>query len=174
MQGVRPEDFPEVSRGRAPERSARADHVLRPGVTFIDIDFQIIPDSLSLGGIVAGLVLVWWLPVSYVDALIGLAAGGGLLIAIIYGYYLLTGKQGMGGGDVKLLAMIGVFTGWQGVLFTIFMGSLTGTLVGIPWALVHRKNMQAAIPFGPFLALSALVYVLWGARIVDWYFGILL
>ena len=143
-------------------------------VTFIDIDFQIIPDSLSLGGIAAGLVLVWWLPVSYADALIGLAAGGGLLIAIIYGYYFLTGKQGMGGGDVKLLAMIGVFTGWQGVLFTIFMGSLTGTLVGIPWAFANRKNMQAAIPFGPFLALGALVYVLWGARIIDWYFGILL
>jgi leader peptidase (prepilin peptidase) / N-methyltransferase len=142
-------------------------------ITFIDIDFQIIPDSLSLGGIVVGLVLVWWLPVSYRDALIGLVAGGGLLMAVIYGYYFFTGKQGMGGGDVKLLAMIGVFTGWQGVLFTIFMGSLAGTLVGIPWALVNRKNLQAAIPFGPFLALGGLVYVLWGELIVGWYFGFL-
>lgn len=142
-------------------------------ITFIDIDFQIIPDSLSLGGIVVGLALVWWLPVSYPDALIGLAVGGGLLMAVIYGYYFLTGKQGMGGGDVKLLAMIGVFTGWQGVLFTIFMGSLAGTLVGIPWAVLNRKNMQAAIPFGPFLALGGLVYVLWGELIVNWYFGFL-
>ncbi|HNY65697.1 MAG TPA: prepilin peptidase [Deltaproteobacteria bacterium] len=142
-------------------------------ITFIDIDHQIIPDSLSIGGAVVGLALVWWLPVTYVDALIGLAVGGGLLIAVIYGYYFLTGKQGMGGGDVKLLAMIGVFTGWQGVLFTIFMGSLAGTLVGIPWALLQRKNMQAAIPFGPFLALGAFLYVLWGEFIVGWYFGIL-
>jgi leader peptidase (prepilin peptidase)/N-methyltransferase len=143
-------------------------------ITFIDIDYQIIPDSLSLGGIVAGLVLVWWVPgLSYKDSLIGLALGGGLLMAVIYGYYFLTGKQGMGGGDVKLLAMIGVFTGWRGVLFTIFAGSLSGTLVGIPWALVNRKNMKAAIPFGPFLALGALVYVLWGELIVGWYFGFL-
>jgi leader peptidase (prepilin peptidase)/N-methyltransferase len=142
-------------------------------ITFIDIDFQIIPDSLSLGGIVVGLVLVWWLPISYSDALIGLAVGGGLLMAVIYGYYFLTGKQGMGGGDVKLLAMIGVFTGWQGVLFTIFAGSLAGTMVGIPWALANHKDMKAAIPFGPFLALGGLVYVLWGQLIIGWYFGFL-
>jgi len=142
-------------------------------ITFIDIDYQIIPDSLSLGGIVVGLALVWWLPVSYRDALLGLAAGGGLLMAVIYGYYFLTGKQGMGGGDVKLLAMIGVFTGWQGVLFTIFVGSLAGTMVGIPWALVNRKDMKAAIPFGPFLALGGLVYVLWGEVVITWYFGFL-
>ena len=92
-------------------------------ITFIDIDYQIIPDSLSIGGIVVGLALVWWLPVSYPEALIGLGVGAGLLIGVIYGYYFLTRKQGMGGGDVKLLGMIGVFTGWEGVLFTIFMGS---------------------------------------------------
>lgn len=142
-------------------------------ITFIDIDFQIIPDSLSIGGIVVGLVLVWWLPISYKDALIGLCVGAGLLISIIYGYYFLTGKQGMGGGDVKLLGMIGVVTGWQGVLFTIFMGSLIGTLVGVPWAYAQKKNMQAAIPFGPFLALGALIYVLWGDLVINWYFGIL-
>lgn len=142
-------------------------------ITFIDIDFQIIPDSLSIGGIVVGLVLVWWLPIRYKDALIGLCVGAGLLISIIYGYYFLTGKQGMGGGDVKLLGMIGVVTGWQGVLFTIFMGSLIGTLVGVPWAYAQKKNMQAAIPFGPFLALGALIYVLWGDLVINWYFGIL-
>lgn len=142
-------------------------------ITFIDLDHQIIPDSLSIGGIAAGLVLVWWMPVSYPDALVGLAVGAGLLIAVIYGYYFLTGKQGMGGGDVKLLGMIGVFTGWQGVLFTIFTGSLLGSLAGIPWALLQRKNMQTAIPFGPFLALGALIYVLFGESIITWYFGIL-
>ena len=101
-------------------------------ITFIDLDIQIIPDRLSLGGIVVGLLVVYWLPVTYKDALIGLILGGGLLLAIIYGYYFLTKKEGMGGGDVKLLAMIGVFTGWQGVLFTVFASSLMGTMVGIP------------------------------------------
>lgn len=142
-------------------------------ITFIDLDFQIIPDRLSLGGICAGLVLVPWLPVSYPQALIGLGLGAGLLIAVIYGYYFLTRKEGMGGGDVKLLGMIGVFTGWQGVLFTIFIGSLMGCLVGIPWVLSQKKNMQAAIPFGPFLALGAFLYVLFGDVIIAWYFGIL-
>jgi leader peptidase (prepilin peptidase)/N-methyltransferase len=142
-------------------------------ITFIDIDYQIIPDSLSIGGIIAGLILVYWLPVSYRDSLIGLVLGAGLLTAVIYGYYFLTGKQGMGGGDVKLLGMIGVFTGWEGVLFTIFMGSLAGTLFGIPWAFVQKKTMKAAIPFGPFLALGALIYVFWGTQLIDWYFGFL-
>jgi leader peptidase (prepilin peptidase)/N-methyltransferase len=142
-------------------------------ITFIDIDYQIIPDSLSIGGIIAGLVLVYWLPVSYRDSVIGLVLGAGLLTAIIYGYYFLTGKQGMGGGDVKLLGMIGVFTGWEGVVFTIFMGSLVGTLFGIPWAFVQKKTMKAAIPFGPFLALGSLIYVFWGAQLINWYFGFL-
>ncbi len=142
-------------------------------ITFIDIDYQIIPDRFSIGGIIAGLVLVYWLPVTYRDALIGLVLGAGLLTAVIYGYYFLTGKQGMGGGDVKLLGMIGVFTGWEGVLFTIFMGSLIGTMFGIPWAFLRKKDLKAAIPFGPFLALGALIYVLWGTQTIDWYFGLL-
>jgi leader peptidase (prepilin peptidase)/N-methyltransferase len=145
-------------------------------ITFIDLDHQIIPDRFSLGGAVAGLLLIPWLIVGYKDALIGLVLGAGMLAAIIYGYYLLTGKQGMGGGDVKLLGMIGVFTGWQGVLFTVFTGSLVGTIVGIPWAYFHHKDqevatLKAAIPFGPFLSLGALVYVLWGEQIMQWYFG---
>ena len=142
-------------------------------ITFIDIDYQIIPDRLSIGGIIFGLGLVYWLPVTYRDSLMGLALGAGLLIAVIYGYYFFTKKQGMGGGDVKLLGMIGVFTGWQGVLFTIFMGSLMGTLVGLPWAFIQKKTMKAAIPFGPFLALGAFVFVLWGTQLIDWYFGFL-
>jgi len=142
-------------------------------ITFIDLDIQIIPDRLSLGGIVVGLLVVYWLPITYKDALIGLILGGGLLLAIIYGYYFLTKKEGMGGGDVKLLAMIGVFTGWQGVLFTLFASSLMGTMVGIPWGLIKKGTLKAAIPFGPFLALGALIYVFWGQYLIDWYFGYL-
>lgn len=140
-------------------------------ITFIDLDFQIIPDSLSIGGIVVGLCLVYWLPVTYKDALIGLFLGAGGLWAIIVVYYLLTGKEGMGGGDVKLLGMIGVFTGWHGVLYTIFMGSLIGSLIGVPWALINKKGMQAPIPFGPFLAMGALMYLFFGQDMINWYFG---
>ncbi len=142
-------------------------------ITFIDLDIQIIPDRLSLGGIVAGLLVVYWLPVTYKDAVAGLVLGGSLLLAIIYGYYFFTKKEGMGGGDVKLLAMIGVFTGWQGVLFTVFAASLMGTVVGIPYGLIKQGTLKAAIPFGPFLALGALIYVFWGQQIIDWYFGFL-
>ncbi|MBN1634887.1 MAG: prepilin peptidase [Deltaproteobacteria bacterium] len=140
-------------------------------ITFIDLDYQIIPDSLSIGGIILGLIAVFWLPLSYKTALIGLALGSGLLIAIIYGYYFLTKRQGMGGGDVKLLGMIGVFTGWEGVLFTIFCASLIGSVVGVTWVIIRKKGMLAAIPFGPFLSLGAIVYVLWGAKIINWYLG---
>ncbi len=140
-------------------------------ITYIDLDFQIIPDRLSLGGIIVGLLCVYWLPVSYKDALIGMVFGGGVLLAIIYGYYFLTKKQGMGGGDVKLLAMIGVFTGWQGVLFILFSASLIGSVIGITWVYINRKDMKAAIPFGPFLSIGALIYLLWGPPMITWYFG---
>jgi leader peptidase (prepilin peptidase)/N-methyltransferase len=145
-------------------------------VTFIDIDHRIIPDRFSIGGMVAGLALVPFMPLTYKDSLLGLALGGGLLLAVIYGYYLVTGKEGMGGGDVKLLAMIGVFTGWKGVLFTVFAASVAGTAVGIPFALITKKGegaMKTAVPFGPFLALGALLYVYWGERVISWYFGFL-
>lgn len=142
-------------------------------ITFIDLDYQIIPDRLSLGGIVIGILALRWLDVGYKDALIGLALGIGMLLAIIYGYYLLTKRQGMGGGDVKLLGMIGVFTGWQGVLFTVFMSSFIGTLIGIPWVYIQKGTLKSAIPFGPFLCLGALIYVLWGEQIIGWYFGLM-
>lgn len=142
-------------------------------ITFIDLDYQIIPDRISLGGIVVGLALVYWLPVSYKDALIGLAAGAGSLLLIIYGYYFLTKRQGMGGGDVKLLGMIGVFIGWQGVAFTIFTASLVGSVVGLAWIAVQGKDMKAAIPFGPFLSLGALTYLFWGEALIAWYFMLL-
>jgi len=138
-------------------------------ITFIDLDFQIIPDRISLGGIVVGLVLVYWLPVTYKDALIGLAVGAGSLLLIIYGYYFLTKRQGMGGGDVKLLGMIGVFVGWQGVAFTIFTASLIGSVVGLAWIAVQGKDMKAAIPFGPFLSIGALIYLFWGPSLIAWY-----
>lgn len=141
-------------------------------ITFIDIDYQIIPDVISLPGIPIGFLLALLLPVPTVkDSLLGLLLGGGSLWLVATGYSLLTGRQGMGGGDIKLLAMLGTLIGWQGVLFTIFAGSATGTLAGLAVMLYQRNNMKLAIPFGPFLAIGAILYIFWGPEIIRWYLG---
>ncbi|MEJ2662323.1 MAG: A24 family peptidase, partial [Desulfobacteraceae bacterium] len=80
---------------------------------------------------------------------------------------------GMGGGDIKLLAMIGAFLGWKGVLFTIMASSLIGTVVGLSLMLRSGKGIKMAVPFGPFLAMGAIIYVFWGPRLVEWYFNLL-
>ena len=139
-------------------------------ITFIDIDHRIIPDVISLPGIVLGLVFSFMIPrLDWLNALMGILVGGGILLAIAWGYHLITGKEGMGGGDIKLLAMIGAFLGWQGVLFTIMGASLIGTLVGLTLMLKARKGIKLAIPFGPFLAIGAIVYLFWGPEIIHWY-----
>lgn len=144
-------------------------------VTFIDIDHRIIPDVISLPGIVVFFIASFWLPtVSWLDAALGVLIGGGSLLAIAWGYRLATGKEGMGGGDVKLLAMIGAMIGWQGVLFTIFAASATGTLAGVLHMLQTRsRDLKTAIPFGPFLAIGALVYLFWGDPLIEWYWDLL-
>lgn len=139
-------------------------------ITFIDIDHRIIPDIISLPGIPIGFGASFLSPnVSWQDALIGIAAGGGSLLAIALGYQLITGKDGMGGGDIKLLAMIGAFLGWKGVLFTIMASSFIGTLVGIVIMIRARKGMKLAIPFGPFLAIGAICYIFFGPQLIEWY-----
>ena len=90
---------------------------------------------------------------------IGILAGGGILYAIAMGYYLLTGREGMGGGDIKLLAMIGAFLGWQSLLFVVFASSLSGSVVGIFAMLKQGKGGKTRIPFGPFLALAAMLFL---------------
>ena len=85
----------------------------------------------------------------------------------------MTGKEGMGGGDIKLLAMIGAFLGWEGVLFTIMASSLTGTVVGLIVMLRAGKGMKMAVPFGPFLAIGAMLYLFLGPPILNWYFNMI-
>ncbi len=141
-------------------------------ITFIDIDYQIIPDLISLPGIAIFFVGSLAIPgISIMDAVIGILAGGGILFVVAEVYWRLTGKEGMGGGDVKLLAMIGALIGWQGVLFTIFAASATGTIIGIITMLIQGKNLKLAIPFGPFLSFGAVMYVFFGAEIIKWYFS---
>jgi leader peptidase (prepilin peptidase)/N-methyltransferase len=143
-------------------------------ITFIDIDHRIIPDVISIPGIGVFFLAALLLPsIHWKDALLGVLAGGGSLYAVAYGYYLLTRREGMGGGDIKLLAMIGALIGWKGVFFTIFVASATGTVVGLAIMLATGRNMKLAVPFGPFLALGATVHVFFGARLIDWYFKLL-
>ncbi len=143
-------------------------------ITFIDIDHRIIPDIISLPGIPLGFLASFVLPqLKWSDSLIGIAAGGGILLAVALGYQLVTGNDGMGVGDIKLLAMIGAFVGWKGVLFTVMASSLIGTFVGIVLMLRSGKGMKMAIPFGPFLAVGAMIYIYFGPRLIDLYFGLL-
>jgi len=143
-------------------------------ITFIDIDHRIIPDIISLPGIPLGFLASLILPqLKWSDSLIGILAGGGSLLAIAWGYQLITGKDGMGGGDIKLLAMIGAFLGWKGVLFTIMASSLIGTVVGIILMLRARKGIKMALPFGPFLAIGAIIYLFFGPQLIAWYFHLL-
>ncbi len=139
-------------------------------ITFIDLDHQIIPDVISLPGILVGFACSFFIPwLSWVDSLLGVLLGGGLLFAVAWLYELLAKREGMGGGDIKLLAMLGAFLGWKAILPVVFIASLAGTLVGIPVMIIHKKDSRLAIPFGPFLAGGALIYLFWGQQIIYWY-----
>lgn len=132
-------------------------------ITFIDLDHQIIPDILSLPGIpVFFLAAVFIVKLSWLEALIGLLIGGGVLLAIAYGYELITKREGMGGGDIKLLAMIGGFLGWKSLIFVLLFSSLTGAVVGIAAMVIKKQDTKYAIPFGPFLSVAAVAWIFWG------------
>jgi leader peptidase (prepilin peptidase) / N-methyltransferase len=139
-------------------------------ITFVDLDHQIIPDAISLPGIGVGFAaaLVLGTP-NWIDSLAGILLGGGLLWGVAEGYYRLTGREGMGGGDIKLLAMIGAFLGWQAVPVTLLIGSLAGTVIGVALMLIQRGDRRTAIPFGPFLAIGATCALFWGDALITWY-----
>jgi len=143
-------------------------------ITFIDIDHKIIPDVITYPGIVVGFLTSLVLGrITYKESLFGIILGGGVLLLIALGYYLLTKREGMGGGDIKLLAMIGAFLGWKGVIFTVFVGSAIGTVVGIALALRTEGGRKLAIPFGPFLSLGALLFLFFGPQIIGWYLALM-
>ena len=143
-------------------------------VSFIDLPHRIIPDVISLPGIVIGLVISLLHPqMSIKDSLIGVLLGGGSLYVVASVYHMVTKREGMGGGDVKLLAMIGAFIGWKGVLFTILCSSFIGSVVGVTLMLWSSADSKYAVPFGPFLSLGAIIYVLWGEALITWYLGFL-
>ena len=138
-------------------------------IALIDFDYKIIPNVITLPGIAVGLCLsIGVLPITPLAAVSGLLIGGTLfyLIALI-------SKGGMGGGDIKLIAMIGAFLGWQGALFTTFSGALLGSLVGGTLMLLGRKGRKDKVPFGPFLSCGAVLFMLSGEDLVQWYLTLL-
>ena len=142
-------------------------------ITFIDLDHQIIPDEISLPGIVIGFIFSFFLPwSSWITSLLGILLGGGSLFLVAWGYEKLTGKEGMGGGDIKLLAMMGAFLGWRSILFIIFAASLAGSVIGVTAMMIQKKDGKLAIPFGPFLAFGAVLYIFYGRQIIHWYLSI--
>lgn len=140
-------------------------------LTFIDLDHQIIPDVISLPGIILGFATVSLTPLSWSNSLFGILLGGGSLWLIAIIYELLTKTEGMGGGDIKLLAMIGAFLGWKAIFPVIFISSCLGTIIGIPIMLRQQESGKLAIPFGPFLSIAAMIWFFWGGVILRWYFG---
>ena len=129
-------------------------------IIVIDLYHQIIPDVISLPGILCGLAASFFLPgMNWQASLLGILFGGGIFYAIALGYYLLTKRQGMGGGDIKLLAMIGAFQGWQALPFVIFASSFLGTIVGLLVMIREKKGGKTRIPYGPFLSLASMIYL---------------
>jgi len=135
-------------------------------IIWIDLQHQIIPDVISLPGIILGFMFSFVNPaLSWQDSLIGLILGGGVLYAIALFYYLWKKQEGMGGGDIKLLAMIGAFLGWQSLPFVIFASSLLGSVIGILAMIKQGKGGKTRIPFGPFLSVAALTYLFFSEQV---------
>ena len=140
-------------------------------IAFIDLEHKIIPDVISLPGMLVGVAFSFFpsAGISPLEALIGVAGGGGFLFLVGTVFEKVTGREGMGGGDVKLLAMIGAWMGWKALPFIILISSFTGALIGGLSLVVSRQGMRSRIPFGPFLALGALVFLFFGNEIVSWF-----
>jgi leader peptidase (prepilin peptidase)/N-methyltransferase len=139
-------------------------------VFFIDLDHLIIPDAISLNGIPIGLAasIVGFIPwMDWRLSLIGFFVGGAILYVPALIYEEIRGVEGLGAGDVKLLAMMGSFIGPMGVFFVLFCSSFTGSIVGLVGILFARRGAASPIPFGPFLAAAGVVYVFLGGRFVD-------
>jgi leader peptidase (prepilin peptidase)/N-methyltransferase len=139
-------------------------------IIYIDIDHWIIPDSISLPGILVGFAVSFFVDrIHYTDSILGILIGGGTLWLVAFVYQLLAKKEGMGGGDIKLLAMIGAFLGWKGVILTIFLSSVIGTVANVPGMLLSKKFFNYKLPFGPFIAIAAMMDVFFEDKIIAFY-----
>jgi leader peptidase (prepilin peptidase)/N-methyltransferase len=135
----------------------------------IDLEHQILPDVITLPGIVIGVASSLFLPPGPLDSLIGLLLGGGLLWAIAEAWFRLRKVDAMGFGDVKMLAMVGAWLGWKMVILTFVLSSMMGGLVGVVLLASRRADMATRVPFGTMLAVAAMIASLYGGPIVAWY-----
>lgn len=143
--------------------------------TFIDLDHMILPDEFTLSGIVIGLVGAALNPDRhFMDAFLGVLFGGGFLWGIAYVYHLMTKREGMGGGDIKLLAWIGALLGWKAIPFVIMTSAIVGSVVGVVASMKQEAGLKTVIPFGPYLALGAVIYLFGGENIAIWYLSLFL
>lgn len=134
-----------------------------------DLETQRLPNVITIPGLVVGIAFSLFLPPGLVDSLYGVALGGGILLLIRSGWRAATGVDGMGLGDVKMLAMVGAFLGWRQVIVVLFFSSLGGAAVGVGLATVRRKSLQSKLPFGTFIALSAFAASIVGEAVLTWY-----
>jgi len=141
-------------------------------IAFIDLQEQMIPDIISLPGIVVGLILSFIVPyISLINSALGALVGGGIILIIAWVGSIVFKKEAMGGGDVKLAAMIGAFLGWRYIVISLFLGFFLGALAGIVLIMTKIKKREDAIPFGPFIALGSIITLLCGEKILSWYLG---
>jgi len=148
-------------------------------ISFIDLDVRIVPDVISLPGIVLGFLfsVVGYFFIGAKDeiiptpvsSLIGIVAGGGFLLATAWIYEKITGVEGMGGGDIKLLAMIGAFLGWPSIPITLFFASVVGSVVGLTCMLLTGAGRRLALPFAPFLCSGAVLFIFFGEELIQLY-----
>ena len=135
----------------------------------IDLEHHLLPNVITLPGIVIGFMFSFVNPPGWKDALIGILVGGGGLFLIAEGYYRIRHEEGLGMGDVKMLAMVGAFLGWQLTLLTLMLASFAGTIIGVGMIATGRGTMKYALPFGTFLAIGAAVASAVGQGMLDWY-----
>jgi leader peptidase (prepilin peptidase)/N-methyltransferase len=139
-------------------------------LSFIDLDLRILPDKVTLPGIAVGLMVAPLAGLTtFPESLIGAAVGGGALYLIALAGSAIFGKESMGGGDVKLAAMLGAFLGWQGMVVLLFVAFFVGAVVGVVVLALKRSDADHTIPFGPFIALGAFISIVWGGSLVHWY-----
>ena len=135
----------------------------------VDLEHHLLPNVITLPGVVVGFVLSLGGEPGWLASLLGIALGAGLLYGAAEAYYRIRHEEGLGMGDVKMLAMIGAFIGWKLTLVTLMMASFAGSLVGVALMVAHKGGMKYALPFGTFLALGAALAATTGQGILDWY-----
>jgi leader peptidase (prepilin peptidase)/N-methyltransferase len=139
---------------------------------FIDAEHQVLPDAVTMPGLVLALAYSFVrVDLNFRGALLGAVVGGGFLMVVYGAYRLIRKKEGLGMGDVTMMLMVGAFLGWPRTLLVLILASFVGAVVGVFLIARRGKDFQFALPFGTFIAPAAFVAMLWGQRIVDWYWS---